>query len=126
MRQDLAVRLVNFAVLVYKISKELHKITGNQYFADQIIRSSSSSALNYGEALSAESKKDFIHKVRIVLKELRETNFALQIIQKIELSKSDEVIKEALKENNELISIFVKTIQTAEKNLQKQSSNKNS
>ena len=88
-RQDLAKRLVDFAVLAYEVSAEFSKNPGNQYFADQIIRSSSSSALNYGEALSAESKKDFIHKVRITLKELRETNFALQIIQNIKLSKSE-------------------------------------
>jgi len=116
-RQDLATRLIDFAVLIYEISSGFYNKTGNQHYTNQIIRSSSSSALNYGEALSAESKKDFIHKIRIALKELRETHFALQIIQKIQLSKSEPVVIQAIKENNELISIFVKTLQTAEKNL---------
>ncbi len=116
-RQDPAERLIDFAVLVYDVSNIFLNKTGNHHFSNQIIRSSSSTALNYGEALAAESKKDFIHKTRIVLKELRETFFALQIIHKIKLCKSEPMVVRALKENNELISIFVKTIQTAEKNL---------
>ena len=116
-RQDLATRLIDFSVLIHAITNTFYNKTGNQHYTNQIIRSSSSSALNYGEALSAESKRDFIHKIRIALKELRETHFALQIIQKIHLCKSESLLIQAIKENNELISIFVKTIQTAEKNL---------
>ncbi len=120
-RQDLSTRLIDFAVLIYEITNDFYNKTGNQHYTNQIVRSSSSSALNYGEALSAESKKDFIHKIRIALKELRETHFALQIIQRIKLSKSESLVINAIKENNELISIFVKTLQTAEKNLRNKS-----
>jgi len=116
-RQDLATRLIDFSVLIHAITNAFYNKTGNQHYTNQIIRSSSSSALNYGEALLAESKRDFIHKIRIALKELRETHFALQIIHKIHLCKSELLLIQAIKENNELISIFVKTIQTAEKNL---------
>ncbi|MEA3476659.1 MAG: four helix bundle protein [Bacteroidota bacterium] len=116
-RQDLSTRLIDFTVLIYQVTNAFLNKTGNQHYTNQIIRSSSSSALNYGEALSAESKRDFIHKIRIALKELRETHFALQIIQKIQLCKSEPMMIQAIQENNELISIFVKTIQTAEKNL---------
>ena len=122
-RQDLATRLIDFAVLIYEISNEFYKKSGNQHYTKQIVRSSSSSALNYGEALSAESKRDFKRKIRIALKELRETHFALQIIQRIKLSKSESIVIKAIKENNELISIFVKTLQTAEKNLHNKSLN---
>lgn len=122
-RQDLSTRLIDFAVLIYEITNEFYNKTGNQYYTNQIVRSSSSSALNYGEALSAESKKDFIHKIRIALKELRETHFALQIIQRIKLSKSESLVINAIKENNELISILVKTLQTAEINLRNKSLN---
>jgi len=85
---------------------------------DQIIRSSTSAALNYGEAVSAESKKDFTRKIKIILKELRETSIALEIIQQTKLSEAVADVEKAKKENNELISIFVKTLQTAQKNLQ--------
>ena len=66
--------------------------------------------------MSAESKKDFIHKVKIVLKELRETFVALKIIQHMKLCRTEEGISKAKRENEELISIFVKTVATAQKN----------
>ena len=85
------------------------------------MRSGTSSALNYGEARAAESQKDFIHKIRIVLKELRETLVNLKIIQKSITLKDSLVIDSIIKENNELVSIFVSTIKTIEsKKLQNQ------
>ncbi len=114
-RQELENRLINFVVLINQVANFLQKSIGRVHYSNQIIRSSSSSALNYGEALSAESRKDFIHKVKIVLKELRETYVALRIMRHIKLCKSEELIIKAIKENNELISIFVKTVQTSQK-----------
>ena len=76
-------------------------------------------SLNYGEILSAESKKDFLHKMRVVLKELRETIINLKIIHLSKLLNSEELLLKVKKENNELISIFVTGIKTAQKNLNK-------
>jgi four helix bundle protein len=63
-RIDLEERLINFAVLIFKVTNNLPKTKTGYYFSDQIMRSASSSALNFGEAQSAESKKDFIHKIK--------------------------------------------------------------
>ncbi|WP_369618645.1 four helix bundle protein [Flavobacterium sp. CFS9] len=79
----------------------------------QITRSSTSPALNYGEAQSAESKKDFVHKMGICLKELRETYVCLKIIEKANLSTDLENLTKAKTEVNELISIFVTSIKTS-------------
>ena len=69
-------RVVDFTVMVVKISNSLPKTRTCYYLSDQIIRSSISPSLNYAEARDAESRKDFIHKLKIVLKELRETMVA--------------------------------------------------
>ena len=96
----------------------LNTKAGN-HLSGQIIRSGTSVSLNYGEAQSGESRKDFIHKMKIALKELRETFACLKIIHRTKLYKSEILIKKALKENNELISIFVKSVETAQKNMRK-------
>jgi four helix bundle protein len=115
-RQELEARLIDFVVQVDAICKLMPKSVAGIHFTNQIIRSSSSAALNYGEAMSAESKKDFIHKVKIVLKELRETFVAVKIIEQTKLCTAEERILRVKKENDELIAIFVKTVKTAQKN----------
>ena len=112
---DLEDRLIDFAVLIIAISESLPNTRAGNHLAGQIVRSGTSPALNYGEAQDAESNQDFIHKIKIVLKELRETSVALKIIQKAKLLKNEERLKIALKENNELIAIFVATVKTARK-----------
>ncbi len=81
----------------------------------QLLRSSTSPSLNYGEAKSAESKNDFLHKMKVCLKELRESYNNLRIMQRAKIYKSEEKVKELITECNELISIFVKSINTASK-----------
>lgn len=115
-KQELEERLIKFAVMIIKISDLLPNTRAGATIAGQIVRSGTSPALNYGEAQSAESSKDFIHKNQIVLKELRETFVALKIIRMSEMVMSENLIEIALSENNELISIFVATINTAKKN----------
>ena len=83
------------------------------------MRSGTAPALLYGEAQSAESRNDFIHKLKILLKELRETLVALKIIKRVPLTKTNELVDKAMIECNELISIFVKSIETARKNNEK-------
>jgi four helix bundle protein len=83
---------------------------------NQLIRSCSSPSLNYSEAKSAESKRDFIHKMNVCLKELRETDVTLQIIERKMLLANKTILTEARIENDELISIFVASVQTASRN----------
>lgn len=84
------------------------------HLAGQLLRSGTSPALNYAEAQGGESKNDFIHKIKIVLKELRETQVCLKIIHKTKLFKSEDELKAALKEATELVAIFAKSAKTAE------------
>jgi len=119
MKYDLEERLIEFSVLIIHIVNETPTGKAGSHLAGQIVRSGTSPALNYGEAQSAESKKDFIHKMKISLKELRETFICLKIIERSKIYKTLSVIQEAKKENNELISIFVKSIETARRNLNK-------
>jgi len=114
---DLEERLIHFAVLIIEITVEMPKTKAGNHLAGQLVRSGTSPALNYGEAQSGESRRDFIHKMKIVLKELRETLVCLKIIQEAKLYKFEKKIEKAKKENNELISIFVKSIETAQNNL---------
>ena len=110
-------RLIEFSVLIIHIVNETPSSKAGNHLAGQLVRSGTSAALNYGEAQSAESKKDFIHKMKVILKELRETFICLKIIHRAKLFKTESKITESKKENNELISIFVKSIETAQKNL---------
>jgi len=118
-KMDLEERLVDFAVLIIEIVNELHNTKAGNHLAGQLVRSGTSPALNYGEAQSGESRKDFIHKLKIVLKELRETFICLKIILRSNLCNNFDKVQSALKENNELISIFVRSVETAQKNLLK-------
>lgn len=116
-RFDLEERLINFAVLIVDISESMPKSYAGNHLSGQLLRSGTSPALNYGEAQGGESRKDFIHKIKIVLKELRETYVCLKIIQRSSLFTDEDKLAKALVENNELISIFVKSAETAQKNL---------
>jgi four helix bundle protein len=123
-RFDLEERLIYYSVLISEIVETIPNTRAGNHFAGQLIRSGTSPALNYAEAQSGESRKDFIHKLKIVLKELRETIVCLKIIHITNLFKSNESIQQAIKESNELISIFVKSIETAQNNLKNSPGNK--
>jgi four helix bundle protein len=118
-KHDLEDRLINFAVLIIKITEEMSENKAANHLASQLLRSGTSPALNYGEAQSGESRKDFIHKIKISLKELRETFVCLKIIARAGLYHFEERLKSAMKENNEWIAIFVKSAATAQKNDEK-------
>jgi len=115
---DLEDRLIDFAVLIIKITENLFNTKAGNYIGGQLVRSGTSPALHYGEAQSAESRNDFIHKLKILLKELRESRSAMKIIKNTPLAENMELIEKGLLECNELISIFVKSIETAKKNLE--------
>lgn len=116
-KYDLEERLIDFSVLTIEISNKLPNTMIGKHLAGQLSRSGTSASLNYGEAQSGESRKDFIHKIKLVLKELRETSICLKIIQRAnQLNSADKILK-ASKECDELISIFVKSVETAQKNM---------
>jgi four helix bundle protein len=110
---DLEDRLIDFAVRVIRLAETLPKTRVGNQIAGQIIRSGTSPAPNYGEAQSAESRSDFIHKMKVCLKELRETRVWLLTIAKASLMKSASRLDFLIDENNQLISIFVSSIKTA-------------
>jgi len=114
---DLEERLIDFVVLIFELTKSMPSTKASNHLIDQIIRSSSSTALNYGEAQSGESRRDFIHKMKIILKELRESYVCLKIIYRANLYTDKVQIEKVMNECNELISIFVKSVETAQKNM---------
>lgn len=115
--QELESRLTEFSTKIVRIEKSIQKTKSGKHLFGQLIRSGTSVALNYGEAQSAESRKDFIHKMKVILKELREMYICLRIILNTDLCHKRSVIETILQENNELIAIFVSSIQTARKKL---------
>jgi len=114
---DLEDRLIAFTLLIIQIVELLPSDKIGNHLGGQLLRSGTSPALNYGEAQSAESKSDFIHKMKICLKELKEIRVALKIIIRKPLLKEKKILDEVYKENEELIAIFAKSIETAKKNL---------
>lgn len=115
-KYDLEDRLIEFAISVISITENLHNTRAGNHVAGQLVRSGTSPALLYGEAQSAESTNDFIHKLKILLKALRETQVALKIIRRVPLTEQLEFVDSAINECNELISIFMKSVDTAKKN----------
>lgn len=111
-------RLIDFAVDIIKLTETMINSKAGTHLSGQLLRSGTSPALNYGEAQSGESRKDFIHKIKVVLKELRETLVCLKLIFRSKLYTDEVLIQKLLKESNELISIFVKSVETAQKNNQ--------
>ena len=110
---ELENRLIEFAVNVIEVVEEMPARKSTQHLVSQLLRASSSPALNYGEARGAESQSDFLHKIKIVLKELRETFNCLRIAYRVGLYANEARMKELIKENDELIAIFVTTTRTA-------------
>jgi four helix bundle protein len=119
-KSELEERLVRFSVVIIGMTKELEDGFESQHLSKQIIRSGTATALLYGEAQGAPTKKDFIHKISLVLRELRETHINLRIINQTHLFKNQDLMNEILDENNQLISIFMKTYQTALQNESKE------
>lgn len=115
-KYDLDERLINFAAAVIDVSEALPNTLAGRHVAGQLVRCGTAPALHYGEAQGAESRKDFIHKLKIGLKELRESFNCHRIVRKKKWYDEERLTK-ILDENNQLISIFVKSIETARKNL---------
>jgi four helix bundle protein len=116
-KYDLEERLIDFDVIVSDIVEGLPATRLGNYIAGQLVRSGCSPALNYSEAQSAESRNDFIHKLKIILKELRESLISIKIIERKKLYNL-EILLQAKDECNQLVAIFIKSIETAKKTIQ--------
>jgi four helix bundle protein len=110
---DLQDRLVDYSVRIIKLSESMPETKAGKHVSSQILRSGTSPAPNYGEAQSAESKADFIHKLKIALKELRETEIWLKVIAKVPMIQSEDRLAPLLEETDELIAILFKSVETA-------------
>ncbi len=118
---DLEERLIDFAVRIIRTSESLPKSRVGNHITGQLIRSGTSPAPNYGEAQSAESRADFIHKMKICLKELRETKVWLLMVKRAKLVSPPSKLQPLIEENDELISIFVSSIKTSKQKAKKNS-----
>ena len=114
-KYDLENRLLDYAVSIIRLTEEMFKTRAANHVGGQLLRSGTSPLFNHGEAQAAESPDDFVHKLRICLKELRESSRALKLIQKVPLMKNGDQVDPVLTETDELIRIFVASIRTAEK-----------
>ena len=112
---DLEDRLVKFACICLEVCDLLPDTKSGQNLEYQLSKSATGCALIYGEAQAAESKADFIHKMKVVLKEIRESRINLRVIIEKPLIVNEKV-ETALKEANQLMAIFLKSVATAKKN----------
>ena len=112
---DLEDRLVQFSTSVCQLGQRLPRTPAGQHASLQLIRSSTSTFANYGEVQAAESRRDFIHKLRICLKELRETRTWLKFIRKMDLA-SGASLEAVMRECEELLAILATSIRTAQRN----------
>jgi len=117
-KYDLESRLIEFGSRVINVAESLPDTTSGKHLSGQLVRSGTAPALNYGEAQAAESRPDFIHKMKVALKELRETMVNLKFILKRNFFSESRLLP-LLKENDELIAIFIKSISTAQEKLPK-------
>ena len=115
-KYDLEDRLVEYSCRMIDVVEALPSTRAGNYIAGQLIKCSLSPAFNYGEVQGAESRDDFIHKLGVVLKELKECRTALKIIRRKELIKPIKRVDKIFKETEELIAIIAKSIETATKN----------
>ena len=115
-KYDLEDRLVEYGCRRIDVVEALPPTRAGNYIAGQLIKSCLSPAFNYGEVQAAESRNDFIHKLGIVLKELKECRTALKIVRRKEMIKPVKRIDEIFTETEELIAIVAKSIETATKN----------
>jgi four helix bundle protein len=111
-KYDLEERLLEYAARVIRLVERLPDTRAGNHVAGQLLRSGTSPLPNHGEAQAAESRKDFVHKLKICHKELRESRRWLRLIQRIPLLKSARV-EPLVKETEELIRIFAASLRTA-------------
>jgi four helix bundle protein len=120
-KYDLEDRLLEFASAVIDLSESMPATRAGNHIAGQVLRSGTSPYPNHGEAEAAESRDDFIHKLKICLKELRETRRWARLIKRKAWVKNETTLLFVLGECEELIRIFHSSIQTARRNAESES-----
>jgi four helix bundle protein len=113
---DLEDRLLEFAANIVQFTESLPNPRAGNHIAGQLLRCGTSALSNHGEVEASESRRDFLHKLRICLKELRETKRWLRLVGRVKKLESPANFVTRLNEVDELIRIFVASIRTAEKN----------
>lgn len=124
-RYDLEERLLRYSASIIRLVELLDQSRAGNYVGGQLLRSGLSPYFNHGEAEAAESAKDFVHKLSICLKELRESKRALRLVITVPLIKKSDEIGQLLTETDELIRIFVASIRTAEKKIVREGNENN-
>ena len=114
-RFDLEERLLEYAVRIIRLVDALPASRAGRHVADQLLRCGTSPLANHGELQGAESRKDFIHKLGICLKEIREARRWLRLVYRVPLLSPSKV-EPLIGETEALIKIFAASIRTAEKN----------
>lgn len=112
---DLEDRLVGFACLCLQVCDQLPNSKAGQNLEYQLSKSGTAPALIYGEAQAAESRSDFLHKMKLVLKEIKESRINLKIIMRKPVLVHN-CVDIAFQESNELMAIFIRSIETAKTN----------
>jgi len=112
---DLSERLIEFAVRIIELVERLPRTLAGRHVGGELLRCGTSPAPNHAEAQGAESRKDFVHKMSIALKELRETEVWLKITQRKMAKGIEKELEWLLNESDELVKIFVSSIRTAER-----------
>ena len=112
--KNLSDRLLDFAADGIKLTFKVNRTVAGRYIANQLMRASASSGANYEEACGTESRADFIHKMQIVLKELRESVYWLRLADKVRLITTKDY-QPLMDEAGELVKIVAKSVITAKK-----------
>jgi four helix bundle protein len=115
-RYDLEDRLLGFAANIVDLTEALPTTRAGNHIAGQLLRCGTSPLSNHGEVEAAESRKDFLHKLRVCVKELRETKRWLRLVGRLKKMGPPANFTASLNEVEELIRIFVASVRTAEKN----------
>ena len=110
---DLEDRLLEYAAQIIRLAESLPQTRAGSHVAGQLLRSGTSPLPNHGEAQAAESRKDFIHKLSICLRELKECRRWLRLIRRVPLVEALQPVGSVLKETDELIRIFAASVRTA-------------
>lgn len=114
-RYDLEERLLDYSAAIIRLASRMPRTCAGNHIAGQLMRSGTSALPNHGEAQAAESSNDFLHKMSICLKELREAHRRLRLIERVPLVNPVSEVKPLLQETEELIRIFVASIRTAKR-----------
>ncbi len=115
---DLEERLLDYAAEVIRLTERLPHSRAGNHVAGQLLRSGTSPLPNHGEAQAAESRDDFVHKLSICLKELRESRRWLRLILRVPLTREPKPVEVLVTETEELIRIFAKSIRTAKSSVE--------